>query len=298
MFALSVQAFAQVEAAADRYETIAIYHAPLVTQYLGTRPGSDVFTRFNFDGDWNGDNNWENYKLASDPSVYYDVIETETHYFITYNFFYPRDYLPICVPGFCHENDLEGIRLTVQKDGTPYGTLWMVEMQAHGALKVERNPKTRELDLDDGFEPHEHATLWSEPGKHGFHSGAVFSFPLISNMYVYGAPGSKKSHYRHYALAPLEELWDHRDEVGAGCAFSSTFVYAGKRFNLGTIPKSFTGQEWTPGAADPVWAWQMQTDIARGDWFFDPAYAFCARGDCPEGFSQTYLHHRFLGINP
>ena len=74
---------------------IAARFAPIVYQGLGDDPRSDYITNFDFDGDWKGDNNWDNLDNRSFPLrayVYYSVVETNTHYFIHYAFFHPRDY--------------------------------------------------------------------------------------------------------------------------------------------------------------------------------------------------------------
>ena len=83
----------------------------------------DFITRFDYDGDWRGDNNWRNAYLFDLPGyVYYSVIESSRHYFITYAFYHPRDYTARPYEGFApkteHENDLEGCTVTVEKDGT------------------------------------------------------------------------------------------------------------------------------------------------------------------------------------
>ena len=44
-----------------------------------TRAG--IPTKFNYDGDWRGDNNWENLEnYPQIPSAYFSVRETLTHY--------------------------------------------------------------------------------------------------------------------------------------------------------------------------------------------------------------------------
>ena len=74
---------------------IAEHFAPVFHQGLGSSPRSDYITKFDFDGDWRGDNNWAN---AADPGfplrayIYYAVSQTRTHYFIHYAVFHPRDY--------------------------------------------------------------------------------------------------------------------------------------------------------------------------------------------------------------
>jgi len=65
------------------YRSLAEYYAPVV--YQETRSATlDFNTRFDFDGDWNGANNWDNAYLFELPAyVYYAVIESSGHYFIT-----------------------------------------------------------------------------------------------------------------------------------------------------------------------------------------------------------------------
>src|SRR6185369_14236438 len=74
---------------------IASRFAPTFYQALGDKPRSDYITNFDFDGDWRGDNNWNNSANLDFPlkaHIYYSVSETATHYFIHYAVFHPRDY--------------------------------------------------------------------------------------------------------------------------------------------------------------------------------------------------------------
>jgi hypothetical protein len=80
---------------AARDHEIASRFAPVFRQGLGDRPRHDYITNFDFDGDWRGDNNWDNADDARFPQrayVYYAVSETTTHLFIHYAVFHPRDY--------------------------------------------------------------------------------------------------------------------------------------------------------------------------------------------------------------
>lgn len=82
-------------ATAARDREIAAHFAPVFLQSLGDSKRADYITRFDFDGDWRGDNNWAN---ADDPRhplrayVYFAVSETKTHFFVHYALFHPRDY--------------------------------------------------------------------------------------------------------------------------------------------------------------------------------------------------------------
>src|SRR5678815_5053534 len=79
----------------NRDAEIASRFAPVFYQALGDNPRSDYITNFDFDGDWRGDNNWNNAgkkDFALKADIYYSVSETSTHYFIHYGVFHPRDY--------------------------------------------------------------------------------------------------------------------------------------------------------------------------------------------------------------
>ncbi|HLP40896.1 MAG TPA: hypothetical protein VK465_05265, partial [Fibrobacteria bacterium] len=92
----------------------------------------DYITRFNYDGDYVGKNNWESLDAyQSVPAyVYYAVSKTATHYFINYSLFHPRDWDSKGIPGNQHENDFEGLSLMIKKDGG-FGTLVAMETLAH-----------------------------------------------------------------------------------------------------------------------------------------------------------------------
>jgi hypothetical protein len=132
--------------ASDR--EVAARFAPIFYQALGDKPRSDYITNFDFDGDWRGDNNWEHLDDKSFPLrayIYYAVSETQTHFFIHYAVFHPRDYKGgerkglilseiiregvkrgsdhdptglMAEAGVAHENDMEGALVVVAKNGT------------------------------------------------------------------------------------------------------------------------------------------------------------------------------------
>lgn len=140
---------AQKSAAAvdARDREIAARFAPVFLQALGDGKRGDLITRFDFDGDWRGDNNWSNAdddKLRLRAFVYYAVSETPTHFFVHYAVFHPRDYKGGGVRGailsqvikegvrrggkydptglskeavLAHENDMEGCLVVAAKHG-------------------------------------------------------------------------------------------------------------------------------------------------------------------------------------
>jgi Zn-dependent protease with chaperone function len=149
-----------------REREIAALFAPLFYQALGPEPRYDYVTNFDFDDDWRGDNNWDHASEKRWPLrawIYYNVRETETHYFIHYAAFHPRDYkggsgrgrwLSRAIRGgvarvgsndptgrarelvLAHENDLEGSLVVVEKQGgdPAAGRLRFVETMAHNAF--------------------------------------------------------------------------------------------------------------------------------------------------------------------
>ena len=177
------------------HEELARHWAPCIFQAVqvsGANPLGryDFVTGVDFDGDTRGGNNWEN---ADDkrklefpllPYVYYSVIETRSHYYITYSLFHPRDwrwYLAAEGPGAgaplpaTHENDLESATLVIVKD-SGYGKLRLVGTVCHlqnycFVTDAGIRPKSWAWDLSSGelqvsfFE--DHPCLFVEAGGHG-----------------------------------------------------------------------------------------------------------------------------------
>jgi hypothetical protein len=145
---VSIFALAQTKEGKPRNQReIAARFAPDFYQALGNKPRFDYITNFNFDGNWRADDNWENAddsRLPLRAYVYHSVIETSSHYFITYAVFHPRDYKggergallsellrqgeklggkydptgKLGEAAFAHENDFEGCLVVVAKAQT------------------------------------------------------------------------------------------------------------------------------------------------------------------------------------
>ncbi|MGH9509170.1 MAG: hypothetical protein ACRD2M_04475 [Terriglobales bacterium] len=163
----------------------------------------DYPTNFDFDGDWVGNNNWQN---AGDPKyklwsfVYYSVIEGEDHYYIHYAVFHPRDWSVVekAYTGildklqdkykeiigekarkeveFNHENDLEGALVIVDKWAKGGPAVIAAETVAHNHLlrwvtpeathlRVPSDGQPKRLRLDKG-----RPMLYVESQKHGIHA--------------------------------------------------------------------------------------------------------------------------------
>jgi hypothetical protein len=185
-----------------RDRQVAARFAPIFHQGLGEAPRFDYITRFDFDGDWRGDNNWQNaadkqYKLTA--YIYYSVIETQTHFFIHYAAFHPRDYKGGAGRGeilgealrrgieeaikhvgkdptgradeivLAHENDLEGSLVVVRKSGADLraARLEYVETLAHNRFlkyrTTDATSRVGEKIETEGSSP----LLFVEPRGHG-----------------------------------------------------------------------------------------------------------------------------------
>lgn len=106
-------------------------YAPFIyaaTEEFGGR--QDIISNLDFDGDLVGNNNWENFdRFELKPTVYYAILETETHYFISYHLFHPRDWNHFTFwLNDTHENDGENFQVVARKSDGRVVLLWT---QAH-----------------------------------------------------------------------------------------------------------------------------------------------------------------------
>lgn len=117
--------------ATESLTPIALRYAPYIYHATDKRGGrQDIISNIDFDGDFVGNNNWENFeRFKLKPTVYYAVLETETHYFISYHLFHPRDWssFPLWLND-THENDGENMQVVVCKSHERVVLLWT---QAH-----------------------------------------------------------------------------------------------------------------------------------------------------------------------
>ena len=174
---------------------IAAKYSPIFHEALGDDPRADYPTNFNFDGDWDGTNNWQHaddktYKLNA--YIYYAMTETATHYFITYAVFHARDYKGgdkkgiiysdllrngakilskgqeptglLAEAAIAHENDMEGALVVVDKSASKVA---FVESLHHNSFS-RYTPDGSPLSADGHFKSvGDHVELYIEPKGHG-----------------------------------------------------------------------------------------------------------------------------------
>jgi hypothetical protein len=188
------------------YRKLAFFHAPILFQDTEVRGQSqdegnnasidqpiqrrgDFIARFDFDGDWNGLNNWANFAKRPIPEgaagrnrdtmarayIYYSVVETETHYFISYCAFHAQDREPRCADVECHENDLEGGLHVVKKgpENSGMGTLWMMMYLAHDNWFTYLTPAGRAAGIKRGGKPPH------ETPRKAHHTNAEFIYDVV-----------------------------------------------------------------------------------------------------------------------
>ncbi|HEX8864023.1 MAG TPA: hypothetical protein VF821_00065, partial [Lentzea sp.] len=135
LLAIALIAMTPAPAHAVSDDDLAFHWAPIHYQDTDSSDyDADYLSTVDFDGDWNTLNNWENQtqlnKLTG--ASYYSVVETSTHWFLVYSFFHPRDWddEPDPFGTSTHENDMEGVLLTVRKD-SGFGQLEAAVTVAH-----------------------------------------------------------------------------------------------------------------------------------------------------------------------
>jgi hypothetical protein len=311
----------------DPYRKLVEHWAPHVAQETWFDWKADALRRFDYDGDWDGGNNWENlYDGSSQAYVYYAVIESETHWFLIYNFFHARDYSDNCIVGTCHENDNEGIVMTVRKGDGEFGRLEVLESLAHNnvySYTAESSIKKGAHNIEGKivFRDGSHPVVFLEAGGHGalgggdkksFYDGEQARWKEgtgITYSYQGRADRPRFGMDRDvaYDLLPIYDHWWSRAQDRNGKAFSAFYRYQpfGGRpgMKFAEIGGSFLGVKFGADKAKPFWGWhdmatQRRKILATGQWATDPAYAVTKNLTFPNDrpVSLTYTYNPYLGV--
>jgi hypothetical protein len=314
------------------YRKLAEHYAPYVAQETWFHPRADYICRFDYDGDWDGDNNWDNLdKGAPQGYVYYAAMETSTHWFLHYNFFHARDYSDNCVMGTCHENDNEGVVLTVKKDGTEFGRLEILEALAHNNVYTYTNRRDLRAKLHNVDGPLElvdgrHPVVFLEAGGHGAlgggdrksffdakrmqwkqNTGVTYRYKGVAEI-----PAGGMDRDIGYELLPIYEHWWKKHELREDWkpkTFADFTEY--KPFGNRPRPKNpviasaFYGLKHDQHKARPFWGWfdmkgRQRRVLAPGQWALDPAYSVFQSLSFPrnEEWSMDYIYNPYLGFEP
>ena len=311
----------------DPYRPLAEHWSPLIAQETWWTPKADYIARFDYDDDWDGDNNWDHLEIGSSQAyLYYTVMETQTHWFLIYNVFHPRDYSDKCVAGSCHENDNEGLILTVFKDGSPHGLLQAMETLAHNniySFTADDRVRRAVHNIEGRVEFHEehHPVVFVESGGHGIYgtrssharydvsSGRFAAGTGVTYIYkgVAEYPRHPDDRLVGYELLSIDAHWWTRagEAGGDGRTFDDFFTYQplGNRppAALARIGGAFLGRAQGRNLAKPFWGWhdnrtKNRNILAVGQWGLDPAYAVSRNLRFPSPFSLTYVHNPYLDV--
>lgn len=314
----------------DPYRDLAEYWAPMLAQETWFDPKADYPTRFDYDGDWHGDNNWDSLEEGTSQAyVYYAAMETSTHWFLIYNVFHPRDYSDKCVAGSCHENDNEGLILTILKDGSRYGRLQVMETLAHNnvySFTADRRirPAAHSIDGPIEFYQEHHPVVFIESGGHGIYgtrstharydvandrfttgTGATFIYKGVAER-----PRHPNDRLVGYDLLPIQSEWwakASRDSGWTERTFDAFFTYRPVGGRPGAafaeIGGAFYGRKFGVNMAKPFWGWhdnrtRKRNIVAVGQWGLDPAYAVSRHLSFPsdQPFSLDYVFNPYLEI--
>ncbi len=172
---------------------VARYFAPIWYQDTadggqdGQGPRADIPTAVDYDGDLIHNNNWDNLpKTAIHAQLYWGLVATDTHYFLTYAHYHPRDWEQLCTGLFteCHEGDMEEIQLVVRRGEDGYGELRVLRAHHHGhttTYAMDAAIEAKAVEVDGAFDlesaggeisevqtaDHHHVRIFAEAKGHG-----------------------------------------------------------------------------------------------------------------------------------
>ena len=254
---------------------------------------ADFITNFDFDGDWDPLNNWDNLlQFELDAYIYYWVTETTTHWFIGYAAFHPRDWSDdITAPWDQHENDMEGCLLVIRKGGGSYGQFVLMITRAHddfysykdydSPLSEMVGTEHEDIDGDIQFETNHpyvylkaegHAVYgdlrWEEEGFPGG-DGVVYRYTGQA-----GEPQHGDDRNVGYDLVYIGELWEKRYDTDIFYEFGA-----------------FRGDNYGENKAHAPWQWDDKDDgeVQADQFFIDPAYLVDYYHDGLGNFSHDYI---------
>ncbi len=289
--------------------SVAARFAPVFYQALGDKPRSDYITNFDFDGDWRGNNNWENADDKNFPLrayIYYSVSETQTHYFIHYAAFHPRDYKGgerkglifseiiregikrggtedptglLAEAGVAHENDMEGALVVVAKKGKDLdrARVVFVETLHHNDfspyLAGESAPKGFGIYKTE----EQRVLLYVEPKGHGIeaYSGDVKQraekeFLIYKFAGKAEDPDNQKDGSVGYELLPIQTtLWPRAraHTTDQGATYATVHDYGQIAINLGQPKKRMEIKKIKVGALGSTFSGDSGgLNMARPPW--------------------------------
>jgi lysophospholipase L1-like esterase len=325
--------------AADR-SALAEWWAPVHFQDVDTTGTtslgghSDYITSYDFDGDTNGRNNWENtdrYPLKA--TIYYSVVQTRAFTYLIYMFFHPRDWADQSADDPYeddteHENDSEGVLVIVANSDTdPHGTLKAAITVAHKnfySYVPSGSDFTSGGETVDGVLPtkadyygDQHARPWTAQQANTHAAWAANDLTRLRDEYDHGdgilynytgtaaVPSGTNDRRAQYSLTDIFApggMWDkHPTPPAYNDLFASNGHFAGD------------DSDNPYGAKCGEDAWQCETDAASPPWTWDdsddvPGSGFLATHPAElvsayfnwtnKADDFTYTWNPYLGVTP
>jgi hypothetical protein len=256
------------------YRSLAYRWAPIILQDTASKWNADFIGRVDYDNDWRGNDNWDNLPSAGiAPYLYYDVLETSTHWFIHYHTFHPRDWDDVffgtCGPfSDCHENDTENLFMMIQKDGSTYGRFRVMETEAHTSFY-------QYALANDGV------SNGSGPDADDLDNDAERGFSLFADTSV-GVTDPRPAIYIESKGHGICDWWDnngpyciHPDDM-VGASGNDGVMYYPSATAVPTVPSNPKGGQWYnfkyPYELISMWddVWVLRSCLGNGMTFDSP----------------------------
>jgi hypothetical protein len=258
LLALTLPALAQTDELLKTY-------APVFVQNCAGR--ADYLTRFDYDGNWNGADNWENFDKHALPAVAYtSAIETTTHHYLVYSYFHPRDWWKVSLPLLNHENDLEGVLVVLEKREDAAPELLLIETISHFDIKRYSNVLKGD-DLDGGIRLEgTHPIVQAEAYKHGITAWKGTDLAKADGViYRYKGraeePRTNDDRDVGYDFVSLKDtFWARRNDVGPAKTYGEA-----KTYPQGTFGAKIAGDNHGKNKASAPWAWSDKDDKGLAD---------------------------------
>lgn len=275
------------------YEELAFRYAPVHYQDTdNTNAKADYITKMDFDGNWKGTDNWDHLNSGNlSAHVYYSVVETNTHWYIIYAFYHPRDWSDAGEQ--VHENDLEGILEIVGKGRGEFGHLQAMITVAHThfySFAPEGGEVTAGRETIDGrisFQNHDGISrpkTCQEAKGHGVKAwpyvGNFTGRPSEDGIIYYPSkttaerPSSGNDRHVKYKLVDVSSGMWFMQMFEAALSYEQSIAYA----KWGTFKGDNSGGcgnvlKCPPDKANTPWGWDDENDgdNFKGELALDPA---------------------------
>ncbi|MEV6300284.1 hypothetical protein AB0M02_12845 [Actinoplanes sp. NPDC051861] len=271
---------------------------------------ADMITRYDFDGNLNGRDNWDNAGTDVSAYAYWSIAETATHWYLTYLFFHPRDWVDHPFFETEHENDGEGVLVAVERDGSDYGVLRGAVTVAHSDFYSyapagstwKNGAETIDGTLQLQSSPHDafqHPVTAQEAKGHGLkaypqyaiNGDGIVYYPSLSAADSPSGADDRDVRYRLVDVFASGGLWAQRN---TSSLFSGLGTFAGDTsggcgtgtFSCGT------------NSANAPWGWDDGNDsVARGEIATDPAKLATSYFTVPGAPARAYTYNPYTSAS-